>query len=221
MGPARDWDVFLDEIITPVAEAFEFDDDILHMIKRAHERQDKAYDDVTQMIKSPEYAQLLTEAVVWLGVGDWQTPQDGKGKKISSPARKVAKDVLQHRHKNLISAGKGLKKQTTGQRHQLRIAIKKARYGASFFADLYPGKQTHRYIQALKALQENLGHLNDLATAVHLIDDLIAAEHGPDVRTLSRAAGKVEGWFLHAQTSCESDLRAAWKQFKKAKPFWS
>lgn len=218
LGPARDWDVFLNEIIGPVAVGFEHDADLLHMTVRATARQDEAYAQAEVMIRSPEYAQVLSQAVVWLGMAAWQG--EGGSKKLTKPAARIAKDILERRHTRLLKVGRGLKYMSIDQRHRLRIAIKKARYAAAFFAELYPAKTTKPYLQALKNLQENLGHLNDLATAERLMSELITAERGVGVHKLIRAAGRVEGWFMHAQSLREDDLKTTWTHFKKAKTFW-
>ena len=54
----------------------------------------------------------------------------------------------------------------------MRIALKKLRYAAEFFRSLYGDKDVTRYLKRLSALQDDLGHLNDVATAETLMDKL-------------------------------------------------
>jgi len=218
LGPARDWDVFLHEILSPVAAGFEQDDDVSFMMARAVLRQNQAYADVQEMIRSPHYARLLMDAAVWGGVGAWR--EGGPSGKLKRSAQYVAKHVLQSRHARLLEAGDGVEALSIHERHALRIAVKKARYAAAFFAELYDRKRTKPYLKSLKGLQESLGHLNDLATAGRLMEDLISKERGAAVSKLNRASGKVEGWYMHAHVLHEKSLKNAWHKFKKSKPFW-
>lgn len=221
LGPARDWDVFLDEILGAVATGFEHDPDLELIRLRALERQKQAYVEADKMINSPEYARLLTDALLWVGHCAWRDGQKGgHARKLAAPATNIAKEILAKRHERLLKAGRRLQHLSIEQRHMLRIAIKKARYAAEFFADLYPSKITKSYIRSLKGLQQSLGHLNDLATAERLMADLTRSARGEPARQLHRAAGMVEGWYMHAQTLREDDLLNAWKRFRKAKAFW-
>lgn len=59
------------------------------------------------------------------------------------------------------------------ERHRVRIAAKKLRYGAEFFAPLFPGKKAGKrhgaFGKALSDLQDHLGALNDIATGHELM----------------------------------------------------
>ena len=72
------------------------------------------------------------------------------------------------------------------ERHQLRIALKKLRYAAEFFRSLYGEKEVAQYLKRMSALQDDLGHLNDVATAETLMDKLAGEQ--ADLRT--RVAGE-------------------------------
>ncbi|HEY9079877.1 CYTH and CHAD domain-containing protein [Magnetovibrio sp.] len=221
LGPARDWDVFLDEVLAAVEIGFEHDTALAVMRTHAERRLDQAYRDAHNLIASHEYARLLCDGLLWVGNSAWR----GDGPAVSAthlhaPATDVAKSILDKRHARLLRAGKGLKNLPIEQRHMLRIAIKKARYAAEFFAELYPAKTTRSYLRGLKTLQESLGHLNDLATAERLMAGLVGGVGGADGQALHRATGMVEGWYMHAQILREDDLLSAWKDFTKAKTFW-
>ena len=221
LGPARDWDVFLDEVISTVEGDFENDPALASMRTCAVERQERAYHEADNLIHSQAYARLLTDALFWVANSVWrdQTLSETSAK-LLAPATDIAKENLAKRHARLLKAGKGLKDMSTEQRHMLRIAIKKARYAAEFFAELYPAKRTRDYLRGLKRLQETLGHLNDLATAERLMAELASDVKGMDAVMVNRASGMVEGWYMHAQSLREDDLLGAWKAFRNTKTFW-
>lgn len=58
------------------------------------------------------------------------------------------------------------------QRHRIRIAAKKARYGAEFFRGLLPAKEVKHYVARLSNPQDHLGLLNNSAVADHLLPEL-------------------------------------------------
>lgn len=215
LSDARDWDVFLTEVLTNVENGFDQDPALAVMRKRAREKQVLAYRKVDDLIHSQDYAKLLTETLVWVASSAWRRADENA---LQVPATKIAEHILTKRHERLLKTGKGLKSLTTEQRHLVRITLKKARYAAEFFAELYPRKKAQPYLRSVKVLQETLGHLNDLATAERLMGELTA--DGRESAALHRAAGMVEGWFMHAQKLREKDLLQAWKTFRATKPFW-
>ncbi len=101
----------------------------------------------------------------------------------------------------------------------MRIALKKLRYAAEFFRSLYGDKEVARYLKRLSALQDDLGHLNDVATAETLMDKLAgeATEDGP----WRIGGGIVIGWHARGVTQLEPQLVRDWENFAKASPFWS
>ena len=219
LGPARDWDVFLDEVFGSVQQGFEYAPVLTKMETFAKAKQDEAYAEAHKMILSADYAKALTDSLHWVATAGWM--KDGKvPAKLAAPATVTAKAVLAKRHSELLKSGKEIEILSIEQRHELRIAIKKARYASSFFAELYPKKTTKTYLKALKGLQECLGHLNDLATAERLMEELAEGLSGDDLAQINRAAGMVDGWYMHAQTLREDELVSAWNAFVEIKPFW-
>lgn len=218
LGPARDWDVFVDELLPPVRAGFEDAPELETLRIHAEKRRLDGYKKADQLIASAHYARLLSDVLCWAGNRVWRGKT--RGSRIDEAATAVAADVLARRHAHLLKTGKGLKDLPIEQRHRLRIAVKKSRYAAEFFQPLYASKKTHAYIKALRALQDGLGHLNDLANAQRMMADLVKTTRGAKARDLAHAAGMVEGWYTHAQTMNEDALLKAWKTFTKAKVFW-
>ncbi|MGH8772251.1 MAG: CHAD domain-containing protein, partial [Burkholderiales bacterium] len=94
-------------------------------------------------------------------------------------------------------------------RHRLRIAVKKLRYAAEFFASLFAKKRAQKYIASLMALQDVLGTLNDAAVAGRLLASLPnAPEASGMVRAFTVAKAQMSG------------LEPAWENWSHAKTFW-
>ena len=69
----------------------------------------------------------------------------------------------------------------------------------------------------MKALQEDLGHLNDVAVAETLLAGLLAR---PGKHDIGGAAGLVIGWHAHGVAAIEPDLCRDWKAFAAKPIFW-
>jgi CHAD domain-containing protein len=98
----------------------------------------------------------------------------------------------------------------------LRIAAKKQRYAAEFFAELYPLKAARAYIKNLAALQDGLGALNDMAVTGRLLDEL----RGSRAAHRAWACSLVQGWVESRAQARIAELEPAWRRMKKAQPFW-
>ena len=99
--------------------------------------------------------------------------------------------------------------------HRLRIALKKLRYAAEFFAPLYPRRKAAAYIKKLKTLLDRFGEAND----VHEIGDMLARLG--DAPELCFAAGVVAGWHGAREKRLTNKALKSWRAFRKVKPFWT
>jgi CHAD domain-containing protein len=101
----------------------------------------------------------------------------------------------------------------------MRVAAKKLRYAAEFFAPLFRHAGASDYIAALSGLQTALGVLNDQAVALRLLDELML--RAPGDAEISHAAGIVRGWTAATSAREVGRLRKSWRRFARAKPFWN
>ena len=131
----------------------------------------------------------------------------------------LADGLLAKRHRKARKRGAHFADLAPEQRHQLRIALKKLRYATEFFRSLYGDKKVASYLRRLSALQDDLGHLNDVATAETLMDRL-AGEPTVD-GPWHIGGGIVIGWHARGVTQLEPQLIRDWEKFSKASPFWS
>ncbi len=99
------------------------------------------------------------------------------------------------------------------ERHAVRIAAKRLRYIAEFFAPLFPRKRARAYLKALTGVQDVLGRLNDATTALR-----VANESGGT--QADAATGAVRGWVAAQAAALEPEIASAWRRFARAKPFW-
>ncbi|MGE5768500.1 MAG: CHAD domain-containing protein, partial [Bacteroidota bacterium] len=224
LGPARDWDVFLADLLAPLEAARPDDPDLAALRAAAILRQAEAYGALRAELATPRYTRFLLRLGGWLEDRGWRASELTAGQRsaLGQPITGLADALLARRHRQALKRGKGFAKLPTPERHELRIAVKKLRYATEFFRGLYPAKRSRDYLAALRDLQESLGHLNDVAVAEHLLVNLTeAAPPGSGARQVERAVGKVIGWYDRALMDVEPEMRHTWKSFAATDPFWN
>jgi CHAD domain-containing protein len=83
--------------------------------------------------------------------------------------------------------------------------VKRLRYACEFFAPCFPARAVERYLRRLRALQELLGELNDVAVGRELLVKL--GERHPEV------FDALEERLIRA-------LSGGWRAFEKQPPCW-
>ena len=96
-------------------------------------------------------------------------------------------------------------------RHRLRKRIKRLRYAIEFAASLFDQRAVRRYLKGLRALQERLGTVNDVAVGIALYSAMAPS----DARALF-ALGWLASQRERALAACKPDL----KRFNGSKRFW-
>lgn len=187
LGDTRNWDVFLEETLPPIAEAFPENRDIKRLRKAAQRRARSARKSVVGLLAIKEYPRLLLEftAAVYTLSDTLPIPiKDFAHQQINSHARKARR--MARRHAEL----------SPEDRHKMRIAFKKLRYTLEFFAPLLPQKRLRPYLAALSQLQDELGLINDHITANALIADALKG----------RPVGPIHGWISGRHALLVSEL---------------
>lgn len=216
---ARNWDVFVLHTLPPILAAFPAHDSLRWLATQSAALRHQANDQARTAVASTRYHKFLLTFGAWLATDAWKARGNGDSSKVlESPLLDFAAHVLQKRHKQLKKRGAHLTTQTPNERHAVRIAAKKLRYAAEFFSSLFPRKRTQRYIDALAALQDILGVMNDSATTVILMQQLAIAE-GDALQ--HQAQGIVLGWAAGKSHTQLNMLEKTWDKFLTCKIFWS
>ena len=201
LGEARNLDVLL-ERARPGA---------LH--DRIAAAREAAYDRVGDVLSSPRARGLMLDLAEWTLGGEWLAPSDSHAEG-NQPARAFAITALDRFRRKVKKGGRDLARADDKARHKVRKDAKKLRYAAEFFAGLFERKREKRrykrFVKALEALQDQLGALNDLATAAEVLEKLGVAGD-PDAPRL--LAGGQKKKLLEVAGDAHEDLF-------DTKPFW-
>lgn len=171
LGDARDWDVFLDETLAPLEEAFPGDADLAILRKKGEAAKVKAQLSAGSALSQAEYNRLMLAFSAALLRNEGPTIAPAGGKSVQR-LRRFARRRLRNRARAVSELARDHGKMNAERRHELRIAFKKLRYALDFFAPLFPGKRLAAYQASLSAIQDLLGTLNDQVTAARLIKEL-------------------------------------------------
>lgn len=218
LGPARDWDVFMTETLPPALAAFPEHAGLAALDKVCRGLRHSANAAALEAIASARYRQLMLGLSAWINCEPWLAALDPDAlAQVHGPLKPFADTILEKRHRGLLKRGRRCDELGAEELHQLRIAGKKLRYAAEFFAGLYSRKAARCYLAHLQALQDVLGAINDGATTGALLEQAACASADTQAQA---AAGIITGWSAQVAATQRQQLGRVWKRFKEAKPFW-
>lgn len=203
LGAARDWDVLARQTLPALRAEGGVPaglDDLHAAVTRQATRARGA---VRRALQSPRYARLQLRLGAWLQKEHWRQVQE-------PPLGHFADRVLTRCHKRLLERGARLPRGDAAQRHAARLAAKKLRYAAEFFAGLHPAERSRDYVRALAQVQDVLGRLNDIVIAESLFGRLAPAHE--------EALGPARRWLTVRSHAALAALPAAWKAFTRTRP---
>ena len=219
-APARDLDVFLDEVLPAVMRDRPDDPDLKAIAKAARKERTIAYRKVRSVLSSARYTKAALSLASWIEERAWRETHSKK--RLNKPLHKTAGKLLSRRHRKVLKLGRSFKSLAAQDRHRVRIALKKLRYTAEFFTDLYPKSRSRPHIAAMKRLQNTLGAANDVLVAEDLTQALVRTvrRNSKQAVALQSGAGKVLGWHSRAAADAEADMLSLWASFAESRPFW-
>lgn len=201
LGEARDVDVLIERA----------GDGPLH--ERLLSARVQAYANAIAALQSDRARALMIDLAEWIAIGDWRSRPNEKSIR-DLPAREFAARALDRFRRKVKKGGRNLEDLDHEARHEVRKAAKKLRYATDFFTSLFERKRERRrhkrFTAALEVLQEQLGALNDLATAPQVLARLEVADD-PQVAALLRVDEKAD--LLEAAADAHDTL-------VDAKRFW-
>jgi Uncharacterized conserved protein len=221
LGPARDWDVFVDDILRPVRKQIPDEARLDELAQRVDEHRDAAYAHAQRGIGDHRYLGLVMLLDAWADGRRWREYLPASvAAAMQRPVIQLANQMLHEHYESVTAAGEGFVDLVPEDRHSLRIQIKKLRYASEFFASLYPKRKVVPFMAMLKELQDDLGAGNDIEVARTLLRKVTRPLGGREKTRLSYAAGLVVGWHSHVTGVREARLVTAWEQFVARPPFW-
>ena len=225
LAPAREIEVLMNRVVKPLEKTGDVRRNGLPaLLRELAEKRKAALERVQNTIASTRFRALTLEVAAWLETGHWMKPEDDLVRSRGElTIQGFAADQLGRRWRKVRKTGKALAQLDAPNRHKLRIQVKKLRYAAEFFGDLFKGKQVSqrrkKFVAALEHLQDGLGDLNDITVDENLITTTGLRRQRPNPKR-AFAAGLLTG---REDANLDAAMAAAtegYAAFVEIKPFW-
>jgi inorganic triphosphatase YgiF len=220
LSAARNWDVFVTEILSELTNALQSDTLDFDALRQAAERHRLTpYAAARETLTDQRYNRFQLLLRSWIERRGWRNAlTDGSLAPLLEPTVEFADRATTRLRRKALESGAHFRNLDTAARHRLRIALKKLRYTIELFQELYNGGNGAKdYLASLSALQDVLGRDHDSATTEPLLLTLSLNATTPAVH---RSIGVVMGWQAHDRIAVRPTLHKQWKQFKAMPPFW-
>jgi inorganic triphosphatase YgiF len=218
LGPARNLDVFETSLLAPAQRALKDDSALEPLMAQAERQRRAAYRKAARAIRSTRYPGLMLRLLRWFESCGWREGEGEGAAGLAQPIEAIAARVLKDRRRVARKRSKGFAGQSAEQRHRLRIALKKLRYGAELLASLYKEKAVERFVKRVKRLQDDLGLANDVRVGHDILAELALSATGNGA--IAEAGQRVLDWHEHRLAHSEPKLRKHLHRLFETEPFW-
>jgi triphosphatase len=215
-GEARDWDVFCLQLLPNALAAGDAAEWWNFLEPSATARREAAHRRVAHEIHAPEFTSLAIGLAAWAEQGRAGCHLLGDANMARSIEELCPKLLSRLEHK-VERRGPHIERRSDIQRHELRKALKKLRYGIDFVAAAYPRKSVRSYLRACKKLQQVLGDINDAVAGTALANRL-AEDSRPD---LAPAVGALATLLERQRAEAVRRLPKRWQAFSAQPHFWT
>jgi len=219
LGTVRNWDVLDVDTIASIEKQCPDDKAFAALRADIGPRREGNYAHLREIFASQRYNRFLLTLGRTIERRAWRNDiASGSLGILAETAESFARQSLDRLHRRALKGGSHFKRLRPEAQHELRLKLKKLRYGVEFFRNVFGTKEeAQRYLVRLAALQESLGLANDAATTGGLLIEL--TEHS-DSPALHRGAGLITGWQSRDKQVAATTLHKVWKRFAQGAPFW-
>lgn len=219
-GALRDLDVLIDEIIRPLtgkAPASICFDALLDHLNASRDKDTRAT--LLTHLKSAEVNAFLLDLAAYTEGRGWLDPDNfNQTELLAQPIEAFAVSALTRQWKKVNRYGKRIDDLTIPERHEMRKAMKKLRYGIEFFECLYTRADVKPLLKRMKRLQDIFGYLNDVAMAESLPEKTSIT--GAKAQEAAQAIGFTIGWHEAQSQAMWLHAKEYWDATRAVPKFW-
>lgn len=219
-GDTRELDVFATELFPPVEQSVKLSGlPPLRLI--LDELRRESWEHTNLLVQSDDFTGYLIDLGAAIETRIWREGASTEQlAEFAKPAAEHAAKILDKKLKTAWKRARHLSALNVEERHRLRIALKKLRYSAEFFAPLFPAPAASDFLKRLSRLQDLFGTLNDAAAASAILRRIV--EHAGERSSVEflEAAAFVDGWHQSRIEPTWQKAKRRWKRFVKTEPFW-
>jgi triphosphatase len=210
LGPVRDLDVFLADLERRAEDGEDFAA-LTQAVRSAHAKVRAA---AASALRGTRMRRFAARVETWLEGRGWYA--DG----ADHPDVSIfARETLNKRMRKIREVAARAEELSVPERHELRIAVKKARYGIEFLSSVLPTKRMQRTSAVLKRLQDSLGHLNDLDVAERTIAIASVGATPAERRRIKKAGDVLKAAYKKAAAKAEPETERLCSKLVKLPAF--
>ena len=218
LGPARDSDVFINEIWPPLHDALGNSSLVETLNAEWLAQRRRTARTAHRALASRRYLRMMLELERWFSAQSWRDHADaGRLADWDQRARDFARRELEHRAKRVRGYGRVLGGLEADALHRVRIEIKKLRYVMDAVGPLFQRARVKKMLETLSRLQDILGALNDIAVAELKIDAALPRGRKIDIAQLWE---QFAAWRALRSKVLKRKLNATWRAYRHVKSFW-
>jgi triphosphatase len=225
LEPARDYDVLIKGTVLALEKSGSEKTEVDTLLLLLRKKRDAGFAQAKYVVTCERYRKIILGAALWLADGDWCSSPDAlRRSRRKRFVAALAREFLANRNRKIIKKLRKLDRLDVGQRHNLRIWIKKLRYAMEFFSSQYSDAKSGRkaFSKVLEKLQSALGKLNDIQVHGDLMAKTVA-RMGASREERRKTSLAVELLEMREKMKVKPLLAAAKKaggDLAKLKPFW-
>ncbi|MGH6718722.1 MAG: CHAD domain-containing protein [Alphaproteobacteria bacterium] len=212
-GPARDWDVFIDERLAPALARIGDGDPGVHLRTAAQAERAAAYRLARRALRAARYTEAMLDALQWLEEPWNEAVGKRRRQRLATPFVDIAWRLMRDADRRLRARANNLDEGDPAVLHAVRLAAKKARYMAEFLAPIAPPGGVEPYVKALKRVQDTFGRSSDDTVAADRLTTLLSAVRVDAPQTLIDAITPPAD-----PTRARLRLRSAWRAYEATMP---
>jgi triphosphatase len=182
-------------------------------------RRNQGMNRAKQAVESDRFRSLGLRTALWILGGGGRSAGKMTQALCARPAADFAAETLADRLKKILKKARRIERLDPRERHKLRIAVKKLRYGADFFGSLFDRGRT-QFARQLKVLQNALGRLNDIEVHKRVAGEIVHRGAVPARPGKALAMGFVNGYERAQIEPCIAAVTKAAKRLARTTPFW-
>ena len=214
-GGTRELDVFATELLTPVEDSTK-KPGLAQLRLILEELRRESWEQAVKLVQSDDFTGFLIDLGFAIETRIWrESASHEQLAAFERTARALASETLDKRLKQAGKRAKHLASLNVQERHRLRIALKKLRYSAEFFAPLFAAKPVSAFLERLSKLQDLFGALNDAATVETILRRITEHAGKRSSPELLEAAAFVDGWHHSRVEPTWDKAKKRWKASSK------
>lgn len=218
-GNVRDLDVLTDEIINPLADDVPAGLSMASLLEHLNGVREQRRAALKERLAQPDINGFLFDLAAYTESRGWlDTDNFDQTAVLAQPILSYSRKALKKQWKKVSQYGSKIDDLAIPERHEMRKALKKLRYGIEFFGSLYPPKEIKPFLKRMKKLQDIFGYLNDVAMAEKLAS--LSAANSKAAGPVQLAIGFTIGWHDAQSRAMWPHAKGYWLETQKVPKFW-